>query len=53
MLFDISEGEFDVKTATDAAGDILGGAIAVTAAATTATTVDVKLCSPGTIQTGT
>lgn len=53
MLFDISEGEFDIKTATDAAGDILGGAIAVTEAATTATTVDVKLCGPGTIQTGT
>lgn len=53
MLFDISEGEFDIKSATDAAGDILGGAIAVTAAATTATTVDVKLCGAGAIQTGT
>jgi len=52
MLFDISTGKFDVKTATDAAGDILGGAIAVTAAASAATTVDVKLCGPGAIQTG-
>lgn len=52
MLFDISEAEFDIKTATDAAGDILGGAIAFEAAATTATTVKVKLCGPGAIQTG-
>lgn len=52
MLFDISVGKFDIKTATDAAGDILGGAVAVTAATSAATTVDVKLCGPGAIQTG-
>lgn len=52
MLFDISEAEFDIKSATAAAGDILGGAIAVEAAASTATTVKVKLCGPGAIQTG-
>ncbi|MGE0919445.1 DUF2190 family protein [Trichlorobacter lovleyi] len=52
MLFDISAGEFDIKTATDAAGDILGGCIADSAALTTDTTVNVRLCGPGAIQTG-
>lgn len=52
MLFDISAGEFDIKTATDAAGDILGGVIAAKAALTTDTIVYARLCGPGAIQTG-
>lgn len=52
MLFDATAGAFDAKTAADAAGDILGGAIAAEGAITTATTVKVKLCGPGSIQTG-
>lgn len=53
VLFDISAAEFDINTATAAAGDISGSCVAVEAALTTATTVFVKInVGVGTIEAG-
>jgi len=53
VLFDVSAGKFDLKTAVAAAGDISGCCIAWAAALTAATTVEVKLnVGVGTVETG-